>query len=59
MKPQVPAWRTTPPRDPEAIETAEPRPSRNRNYDIRSTLRVLFNSDFFKECPLCQNQEPG
>ena len=46
-EPQVPAWQNTPPRDPEAIKTLEDEYFRS-NYDIRSMLRVLFNSDFFK-----------
>ena len=46
-EPQVPAWKDTPPRDPEAIRTME-KAFVESNYDIRSVLRVLFNSDFFK-----------
>ena len=56
-EPQVPAWQTTPPRDPKAIETIAA-VFRESKYDMRSTLRVLFLSDFFKERPLCQDQEP-
>jgi uncharacterized protein (DUF1800 family) len=44
---QVPAWSKMPPRDPDAIETLAATFS-DSGYDIRSTLRVLFNSDFFK-----------
>ena len=46
-EPQVPAWEDTPPRDIEAIRTPE-RAFVDSNYDMRSVLRVLFNSDFFK-----------
>ena len=46
-EPQVPAWKDIPPRDPEAIETLE-KTFVESNYDMRSVLRVLFNSDFFK-----------
>ena len=44
---QVPAWMTTPPRDPEAVDTIA-RAFADSHYDMRSTLRVLFLSDFFK-----------
>ena len=44
---QVPAWQTTPPRDPVAINIIGDALI-SSGYDIRSTLRVLFNSDFFK-----------
>ena len=44
---QVPAWSVTPPRDPEAVDLLA-NTLMNNGYDMRSTLRVLFNSDFFK-----------
>jgi len=44
---QVPAWSVTPPRDPEAVDLLA-NTLLNNNYDMRSALRVLFNSDFFK-----------
>ena len=46
-EPQVPAWKDIPPLDPEAIETLE-KTFVESDYDMRSVLRVLFNSDFFK-----------
>src|SRR5919206_1027118 len=46
-EPQVPAWQHTPPRDPEAIKQLEAEYFRS-NYDIRSMLWLLFNSEFFK-----------
>ena len=46
-EPQVPAWQDTPPQDPEAIRILEEEYFRS-SYDIRSMLRVLFNSGFFK-----------
>ena len=46
-EPQVPAWKNTPPRDIEAIKTLETAFVKS-NYEIRSVLSVLFNSDFFK-----------
>jgi uncharacterized protein (DUF1800 family) len=47
-EPQVPAWHDLPPRDPRAID-ALVQEFVATNGDIRSVLRVLFNSDFFKE----------
>ena len=46
-EPQVPAWQDTPPRDPELIKELEDEYFRS-DYNIRSMLRVLFNSDSFK-----------
>jgi uncharacterized protein (DUF1800 family) len=46
-EPPVPSWPYTPPRDPEAIDTLVESYFDSR-YDIKSMLRVLFNSDFFK-----------
>ena len=45
---QVPAWQTVPPGDPEAIKTIADA-FVNSNYDMRSVLRVILNSDFFKK----------
>ena len=55
-EPQVPAWQNTPPRDPEAIKMLEDEYFRS-NYNIRSMLRVLFNSDFFKEARFTKGEE--
>ena len=44
---QVPAWSVQEPRDPEAIATLMTA-FRESDADIRSVMRVLFNSDFFK-----------
>ena len=46
-EPPVPAWPYTPPRDPEAIETLV-RAYFDSGYDVKSVLRTLFNSDFFR-----------
>src|SRR6266446_7395496 len=54
---QVPAWQNTPPRDPEAIKMLEAEYFRS-NYDIRSMLQVLFNSDFFKEARFAKVKSP-
>ena len=50
-EPPVPQWPYVPPRDPQAIEALTDAYFAS-GYDIRSMLRVLFNSDFFKseEC---------
>ena len=46
-EPAVPAWPYTPARDADAIDTLV-EAYFDSNYDIKSVLRVLFNSDFFK-----------
>ena len=56
-EPQVPAWQNTPPRDPEAIKMLEDEYFRS-NYNIRSMLRVLFNSEFFKEARFTKVKSP-
>ena len=56
-EPQVPAWQNTPPRDPEAIKMLEDEYFRS-NYDIRSMLNVLFNSDAFKEASFKKVKSP-
>ncbi|MCY4654308.1 MAG: DUF1800 family protein, partial [Dehalococcoidia bacterium] len=43
---QVPAWQTVPPSDPDAVNRLSVELMLN-DYDMRSTLRMLFNSDFF------------
>ena len=55
---QVPAWQGTPPRDPEAIKVLEDEYFRS-NYSIRSMLRVLFNSDFFKNARFAKVRSPA
>lgn len=44
----VPQWPYTPPLNPDAIEILA-RAYVDSDHDIRSMLRVLFNSDFFKQ----------
>ena len=56
-EPQVPAWNITPPGDPEAIQTLADAYNES-NYDIRSVLRVLFNSDFFKNARFARVKSP-
>ncbi len=57
-EPQVPSWQGTPPRDPEAIHTLE-RAFVESNYEIRSVLRVLFNSNFFKKARFAKVKSPA
>ena len=54
---QVPAWQTVPPGNPGAIDeiAAELLES---DYDMRSTLRMLFNSDFFKQSAFRRVKSP-
>ena len=54
---QVPAWSVTPPRDPDAIDQLTERLYRT-DYDIRETLRFLFNADFFKEARFAKVKSP-
>jgi uncharacterized protein (DUF1800 family) len=54
---EVPAWQRTPPRDPETIKMLEDEYFRS-NYDIRSMLRVLFNSDAFKNARFQRVKSP-
>ena len=56
-EPQVPAWETVPPRDPEAINTLLDA-FITYEYDIRSVLRVLFNSNFFKNAAFAKVKSP-
>ncbi len=44
---EVPAWQRTAPRDPEAIKMLEDEYFRS-GYDVGAMLKVLLNSDFFK-----------
>ena len=55
---QVPAWSVTPPRDPAAIDLLSTTLVQS-NYDIRSTLRVLLHSDFFKNARFARLKSPA
>jgi uncharacterized protein (DUF1800 family) len=57
-EPQVPAWSLVPPRDPAAIETLVDAFA-SSNGDVRAVLRVLFNSDFFKEARFTKVKSPA
>jgi uncharacterized protein (DUF1800 family) len=54
---QVAAWQNTPPRDPGAINMLEAEYFRS-NYALRAMLRVLFNSDFFKQARFAKVKSP-
>jgi uncharacterized protein (DUF1800 family) len=55
---QVPAWQTTPPRDPQAIETLAQAFAESQG-DIRSVLRALLLSDFFKNARFAKIKSPA
>jgi hypothetical protein len=57
-EPQVPSWNITPPGNPEAIQTLTQAYAES-NYDIRSVLRVLFLSDFFKQARFARVKSPA
>jgi uncharacterized protein DUF1800 len=57
-EPQVPAWSIEAPREPKAIDTLATT-FRDSKYDIRSTLRVLFNADFFKNARFAHMKSPA
>ena len=54
---QVPAWDTVPPRDPEAIDTLV-KAYFDSDGDMRSVMRTLLNSDFFKESQYLRVKSP-
>jgi len=56
-EPQVPAWQNTAPGDPATIKSLEDEYFRT-NYDVRSMLRVLFNSDAFKNSRFTKVKSP-
>ena len=54
---QVPAWSVTPPNDPEAVE-AIANALRENNFEMRAALRLIFNSDFFKNARFARLKNP-
>ena len=54
---QVPAWQTVPPKNPDAINLLASELMQS-DYDIRSTLRTLFHSDFFKRSAFRRVKSP-
>ena len=57
-EPQVPAWQLEPPRDPDAIATLV-ETYMDTGGEVRAMLRVLFNSDFFKEAHFRRVKSPA
>jgi uncharacterized protein (DUF1800 family) len=57
-EPQVPAWQHVPPLHPELIQELEDEYFRS-GYEIRSMLRVLFNSDAFKNARFVKVKNPS
>ena len=56
-EPQVPSWNITPPGDPDAIQALS-QAYKESNYDIRSVMRVLLLSDFFKNARFARVKSP-
>ena len=54
---QVPAWNVTPPIDPDAIDLLTETLIES-DYDMRTALRVMFNSDFFKNAQFSKIKNP-
>jgi len=54
----VPSWRQTPPKDPELIEALESAYFES-NYDITAMLRVLLNSESFKNARYAKVKNPA
>ena len=54
----MPAWSVTPAKDPEAIDLLA-QTFTESNYDMRSVLRVLFNSEFFKNARFARLRSPA
>ena len=57
-EPPVPAWSVTPPRDPAAIALLA-QTFVDSGYEMRPVLRVLFNSDFFKQARFAKIKSPA
>ncbi len=56
-EPQVPSWNDVPPRDPEAVD-ALCDVYFESDGDVRAMLRLLFNSDFFKDARFAKVKSP-
>ena len=57
-EPQIPAWQGTPPRDMDAIKEMEDAYFES-NYDLTAMLRVMFNSDWFKNARFEKVKSPA
>ena len=54
---QVPAWDIEPPRDPAAIDLMA-KTLVDNNYELRPVLRLILNSDFFKQAMFQKVKSP-
>lgn len=54
----MPAWQSVPPKDPDLIKALEDEYFRS-GYEIRSMLRVLFNSNSFKNARFAKVKSPA
>ena len=57
-EPQVPSWNDVPPQDQQAVETLCDAYFEH-DGDIRAVLRILFNSDFFKDARFRKVKSPA
>ena len=57
-EPQVPAWPIEPPRDPDAIRNICDVFVKS-DYNLKSVLRAIFTSDFFKEASFKRVRNPA
>ena len=57
-EPQVPSWSIISPRDEAAVETLS-KAFVDSGFDMRSVLRLLFNSDFFKNSRFQRTKSPA
>ena len=57
-EPQVPSWNITPPNDPEAVDQLI-KAYDDSDGDLRTILRVLFNSEFFKSARFTRVKSPA
>ena len=57
-EPQVPSWNDVPPRDPDAVD-ALCDVYFESDGDVRAMLRLLFNSDFFKDARFAKVKSPA
>ncbi len=57
-EPQVPAWSVTPPNDPAAIDLLA-QTFTDSGYEITPVLRVLFQSDFFRNARFARIKSPA
>src|SRR5215470_12551302 len=57
-EPQVPSWKIQPPQDPQAI-AAMVKSFRESSFEMRTVLRTIFTSDFFKNARFNKIKSPA